>query len=684
MTTIWHMRQSWHSTWGKFRAVALWTLLASCLAEPCRAYVGTDHEFQATVYPPMTGVARLADVSYNAILDRYLVVWQQEDVGGITNVYGQIFYKDGTPDSSQPFAIATTGESERNPKIASANNNYWLVVYATGTKILAKQISSSGVASPTAGWTLSDSNTGKDRDFPDVGGSDRNNQFMVVWEEYDTVVPYTKEVRARRCSAINGPQGSHFRLSGLTAPHCRKPSINQWASISPSGGDYFVAWQKEESASTVKIEGCYVAYDGSTPDGTFEIVTSGKNEEVSVAGGCGSYQWLVVWHLDRLTTPENYDVKYAFVASSYVENTGTIASSGSLEYRPSAVYVRNNDEYLVAYGKAASWTGNWNVNAKTIEYGGSPGTEETFADNGAVDASPEGTTIGGSFAQVAVTWDEDGNTYLGLQDWFVSNPETVYAPTSISGPSTTFAGKSESFTASGARSSLGHTLEYQFDWGDDTLSSWGSATRSYSWSATGTKTVKAKARCATHTDVESGWYGGKSVSVSYCTLSVAVSPSGTGSVAKNPNKTDFSYNETVALTASGSGAYVFNTWSGAYSGTQNPYTLTMDGNKSITANFVQETVSTPTGISVQKTAPLWGNPRTTREAGHPAVWDTLLNISSTGATGRCRPGAAWRRVTVGRRAIRTQSKPRRGVPHILRLSPLGREYSSRFPLRTAV
>ena len=60
---------------------------------------------------------------------------------------------------------------------------------------------------------------------------------------------------------------------------------------------------------------------------------------------------------------------------------------------------------------------------------------------------------------------------------------------------------SYTYTTSGATSNLGHTLEYSFDWGDGTSSSWStSKSASHSWSTTGSKTVTVIARCQSHND----------------------------------------------------------------------------------------------------------------------------------------------------------------------------------------
>jgi uncharacterized repeat protein (TIGR02543 family) len=58
-----------------------------------------------------------------------------------------------------------------------------------------------------------------------------------------------------------------------------------------------------------------------------------------------------------------------------------------------------------------------------------------------------------------------------------------------------------------------------------------------------------------------------------------------GTVVQNPNQTTYSTGSQVILTATPITGYQFTGWSGDVSSTTNPLTVTMDGNKNITANF---------------------------------------------------------------------------------------------------
>jgi hypothetical protein len=68
------------------------------------------------------------------------------------------------------------------------------------------------------------------------------------------------------------------------------------------------------------------------------------------------------------------------------------------------------------------------------------------------------------------------------------------------------------------------------------------------------------------------------------TLSVSVSPSGAGSVS--PAGGQYESGEQVILTASPASGYTFDYWWGSASGSSPTITITMDSDKSITANFM--------------------------------------------------------------------------------------------------
>ncbi len=71
------------------------------------------------------------------------------------------------------------------------------------------------------------------------------------------------------------------------------------------------------------------------------------------------------------------------------------------------------------------------------------------------------------------------------------------------------------------------------------------------------------------------------------TLSVSINPAGSGSVSLNPSGGTYTAGTQVTLTATANSGYIFSSWGGDLTGTQNPVVITMNSNKSVTANFVQ-------------------------------------------------------------------------------------------------
>jgi len=69
------------------------------------------------------------------------------------------------------------------------------------------------------------------------------------------------------------------------------------------------------------------------------------------------------------------------------------------------------------------------------------------------------------------------------------------------------------------------------------------------------------------------------------TVSTSVSPSGGGTVTLNPNQTTYPNGTSVQVTANPAVGYTFSSFSGGLTGTTNPATIIVTGNKTITANF---------------------------------------------------------------------------------------------------
>lgn len=95
--------------------------------------------------------------------------------------------------------------------------------------------------------------------------------------------------------------------------------------------------------------------------------------------------------------------------------------------------------------------------------------------------------------------------------------EMVSSPGRPEGSDTAYTTEPETYSTGGAVSSEGHALRYRFDFDADNnhdFSDWSSTfSASNAWPDTGTFTVKAQARCATHVQVVSEWSDRRRVTV---------------------------------------------------------------------------------------------------------------------------------------------------------------------------
>jgi hypothetical protein len=82
-------------------------------------------------------------------------------------------------------------------------------------------------------------------------------------------------------------------------------------------------------------------------------------------------------------------------------------------------------------------------------------------------------------------------------------------------------------------------------------------------------------------------------------FSLATAVSGSGSVSTSPNQPSYIPNSTVTLTATPNSSFAFIGWSGDAGGTNNPLSLLLTTNESVTANFV----STATDLILDNTDP---------------------------------------------------------------------------------
>ena len=85
---------------------------------------------------------------------------------------------------------------------------------------------------------------------------------------------------------------------------------------------------------------------------------------------------------------------------------------------------------------------------------------------------------------------------------------------------------------------------------------------------------------------------------------LAVTIQGSGTVVKVPDQANYTYSQVVQVTANPAAGWVFNHWAGDLTGSTSPASITMNGNKSVIANFTQinNPPNTPTTLTATATS----------------------------------------------------------------------------------
>jgi uncharacterized repeat protein (TIGR02543 family) len=104
-----------------------------------------------------------------------------------------------------------------------------------------------------------------------------------------------------------------------------------------------------------------------------------------------------------------------------------------------------------------------------------------------------------------------------------------------------------------------------------------------------------------------GWWTAADYFVVDTRYTLTISAATGGTTDPSPGTYTHDYGTQVSITAKANSDYRFSSWSGDASGTSNPITITMDSNKSITANFIRQYTLTITAGTGGTTDPVPGN-----------------------------------------------------------------------------
>ncbi len=209
---------------------------------------------------------------------------------------------------------------------------------------------------------------------------------------------------------------------------------------------------------------------------------------------------------------------------------------------------------------------------------GNPTVADSHKDNGAASttgvytADITGLTEGTTYYVKAYATNTEGTVY-GAQVAFKTNVTLTMARTPEAGGTTTPVAGSTTSVAAGVAQNITASPATGYHFINWTAAPSGNATFENASNAATSVTLTGSATVTAN------------FAINTYTLTAATNPVVGGTVTKNPDQGTYDHGSNVQVTATANANYVFTGWSGNLSGAANPTSITMDGNKNVTANF---------------------------------------------------------------------------------------------------
>ena len=238
----------------------------------------------------------------------------------------------------------------------------------------------------------------------------------------------------------------------------------------------------------------------------------------------GAVAWLASVYPDETVAQRKQRLMYGGDAKAALSGT-TVSGRrlnllGAYNYSPASgpsitVTSPNGGESLMmGTSHGITWTTTGTVGNVAIQYSLDSGVNWTsIVANTANDGTYSWTvpTVTASSHCLVRIWENSDRDPADTSDLVfsivASTTETVSTPSTPSGPTTGVEGAAYTYTTGGSTSSLGHSVQYRFDWGDGSMSTWlpvGTTSAAHTWSGGGTYNIRAMARCSVHY-VQSDW-----------------------------------------------------------------------------------------------------------------------------------------------------------------------------------
>ncbi len=263
-----------------------------------------------------------------------------------------------------------------------------------------------------------------------------------------------------------------------------------------------------------------------------------------------------------------------------------------LSFNPSLLHANSVTEGTIFTGYTTFF------NAGTIN-----NTAGTIVDVYDLIVGAGGVTTPGSLVSLSFTAQAaSGTTTIGLYDVGITN-DTAYVPITVTNGTVTLREFTLTITLDGSGSVTKNPNQATYAYGTVVTLT---AVANTGWvfsSWTGNLSGSTNPTTITMN-------GNKSVTAHFTAnqYTLTITTTGSGSVTKNPNQSTYTYGQVVTVTAVPASGWAFSSWTGDLSGSTNPTTITMNGNKAVVAHFVDSMSPQMSNIARTTSNPLDTNP----------------------------------------------------------------------------
>ena len=316
-----------------------------------------------TIYEHATKDSAQPSVAYDAVNDRYLVVWVFDAQGDNSDwdIYGRFIPWDGPSTGLTDFSICTWTTHQWVPKVIySETQQEYLIVwnneYQTGPSpmyISGRRINANDGSFPGGGGSdLTISHASQNRVNPDVTYNKASNEYLVV---YDNGV----DVFGMRLDSLASSLGvGEFTIAGW-------PGIEIHPSVASCkrANQYLVAWQSDQNSGDDAIYARFIAGSG-TVGNVYQIDdTTSPEQEPNVTCNLYGTEYLITWQTryvnvkygiwGRLVQPsETMDPSFGIVPPGATsDRTNPVAAAGKAGYLVTWEHEREATSFQDIHGR---------------------------------------------------------------------------------------------------------------------------------------------------------------------------------------------------------------------------------------------------------------------------------------------------------------------------------------------